>query len=188
MDHTVSPDSDETECLVEAVLRAGEIDDAIDRALAAGDCGDQTAMLLELRRLAEFGLDALTVAVWEVASTAAELLHAAGSGPGDSALVEIELLGSGSGFTAGEPLDAPLRTALRLLVSLAGGDQQDAMVALDELCVAGSTESAVVLVHLLMWTARLRELAGPEAATATIPRQVTPTDSLGTLSDSVLPS
>jgi hypothetical protein len=108
---------------------------------------------------------AMRTAVLDLGTSTAALIHTliartGGPEPDHPTMMGLELLGVDGGEVAIDELEPALRAAIRILLSLIAGQRRDAIMQLD--LVGGSAEpmeTGAVLVHMLMWTVQLTDLA-----------------------------
>jgi hypothetical protein len=135
-----------------------EFEDAIGCALAAIRVGDSDGTMDALADLAALGEPALRAAALKLATAGAGLIRRLFPDPAIDPLVELRLTDVDGGEVGIDELEPTLRTAIRMVLSLVNGSEQDAMEQLALVCDTGQhVELASVVVQLLMWTVQIQE-------------------------------
>ena len=135
-----------------------EFEDAIGCALAAIRVGDSDGTMDALADLAALGESALRAAAIKLATAGAGLIRRLFPDPAVDPLVELRLTDIEGSEVDIDELEPTLRSAIRMVLSLVNGSDQDAMDQLDLVCGNGAqVELASVVVQLLMWTAQMQE-------------------------------
>ncbi|HWE90910.1 MAG TPA: hypothetical protein VG317_15740 [Pseudonocardiaceae bacterium] len=149
--------------------------DAIDGVLAAARGGDENITLDRLERLIRMSEDSIHSAVWELASADVQMLRTL-TGPemsDDGRPVKFELRDTGGQAVSVDELDPPLRSAVRTVLALAHGRDDDAHRQLDIVDQLGEpADTGAVLVQMLAWTLEL--LGGCEQADRPAPHWLRP--------------
>jgi predicted TPR repeat methyltransferase len=135
-----------------------EFEDAIGCALAAIRVGDSDGTMDALADLAALGETALRAAAIKLATAGAGLIRRLFPDPAVDPLVELRLTDIEGSEVDIDELEPTLRSAIRMVLSLVNGSDQDAMDQLDLVCgTGGQVELASVVVQLLMWTVQMQE-------------------------------
>ncbi len=135
-----------------------EFEEAIGCALAALRVGDSDGTMDALADLAALGEPALRAAALKLARAGACLIRRLFPDPTLDPLVELRLTDVEGDEVAIDELEPTLRSAIRMVLSLVNGSDQDAMDQLDLVCASGAqVELASVVVQLLMWTVQMQE-------------------------------
>lgn len=135
-----------------------EFEDAIGCALAAIRVGDSDGTMDALADLAALGEPALRAAAIKLATAGAGLIRRLFPDPAIDPLVELRLTDIEGSEVDIDELEPTLRSAIRMVLSLVNGSDQDAMDQLDLVCGNGAqVELASVVVQLLMWTVQMQE-------------------------------
>jgi hypothetical protein len=135
-----------------------EFEDAIGCALAAIRVGDSDGTMDALADLAALGEPALRAAALKLATAGAGLIRRLFPDPAIDPLVELRLTDVDGTEVGIDELEPTLRSAIRMVLSLVNGSEQDAMEQLALVCATGQhVELASVVVQLLMWTVQIQE-------------------------------
>jgi len=135
-----------------------EFEDAIGCALAAIRVGDSDGTMDALADLAALGEPALRAASIKLATAGAGLIRRLFPDPAVNPLVELRLTDIEGSEVDIDELEPTLRSAIRMVLSLVNGSDEDAMDQLDLVCGKGAqVELASVVVQLLMWTVQMQE-------------------------------
>ncbi|HEV3356242.1 MAG TPA: hypothetical protein VG247_05565 [Pseudonocardiaceae bacterium] len=135
-----------------------EFEDAIGCALAAIRVGDSDGTMDALADLAALGEPALRAAAIKLATAGAGLIRRLFPDPAVNPLVELRLTDIEGSEVDIDELEPTLRSAIRMVLSLVNGSDEDAMDQLDLVCGKGAqVELASVVVQLLMWTVQMQE-------------------------------
>jgi hypothetical protein len=135
-----------------------EFEDAIGCALAAIRVGDSDGTMDALADLAALGEPALRAAALKLATAGAGLIRRLFPDPAVDPLVELRLTDVEGSEVEIDELEPTLRSAIRMVLSLVNGSDEDAMDQLDLVCATGAeVELASVVVQLLMWTVQMQD-------------------------------
>jgi hypothetical protein len=111
-----------------------------------------------LADLAALGEPALRAAALKLATAGAGLIRRLFPDPAIDPLVELRLTDVNGTEVGIDELEPTLRSAIRMVLSLVNGSEQDAMEQLALVCDTGQhVELASVVVQLLMWTVQIQE-------------------------------
>jgi hypothetical protein len=138
--------------------KVARVRDAIDRVLAAARDGDENVTLDRLEQLVRMSDDSIHAAVLELASADVDMLRTLTEpeASDDRLPVAFELRDSGGQTVSIDELDPPLRSAVRTVLALAHGRDDDARRQLDIVDHLGEpTDNGTVLVQMLAWTLEL---------------------------------
>jgi hypothetical protein len=136
-----------------------EFEDAIGCALAAIRVGDSDGTMDALADLAALGESALRAAAVKLATAGAGLIRRLFPDPRTDPLVELRLTDVDGTEVGIDELEPTLRTAIRMVLSLVNGSEQDAIDQLELVSDGGVhvEQLASVVVQLLMWTVQMQE-------------------------------
>lgn len=135
-----------------------EFEDAIGCALAAIRVGDSDGTMDALADLAALGEPALRAAALKLATAGAGLIRRLFPDPEMDPLVELRLTDVEGDAVEIDVLEPTLRSAIRMVLSLVNGSDEDAVDQLELVCATGGqVELASVVIQLLMWTVQIQE-------------------------------
>lgn len=136
-----------------------QVRDAIDEVLAAALAGEEDVALDRLARLADLSEHSIRFAAWELAMANVDMLRALTdlSGPSEEEpAIRFELRDPDGRPVSIDELDPPLRSAMRIVLALTDGHEDDAREQLAMVHRIGApADRAAVLAQMLAWALEL---------------------------------
>jgi hypothetical protein len=150
------------------VLRSA-IADVLDAMWRGDEDGTQEQLvpLLEADGIETDGA-VMRAAVWELATANADMLRASADPFGADVPVVLELCDADGVDVEVDESEPALRAAVRTLLAMVNGHEQDARMQLDIVAEHAPGDMALVFVHTAGWTLALLDLLGPAGQIDTI--------------------